>query len=272
MFPAPSRPPFSSPSFSLFASRGAGACGAGMRARASARSSTPSPLQIKMPASCVTVQIGQCGTQLGATTYGYLQRLKGLWASGLKEPVALLKDPFERRTLSSTLSSDFMGGLDPRRSVDATTEQRLQNACSFYEEGGPPYGIQRGVCGDLVKDDIPGSLTALAEALDALRAVWKTEALRARALRSWANICEDGGGTSDDEQGENAGSPEGTPGIARTPPARNRTCVGTPLTCPMVRVKPSEVGEGSTPRIPGRPRRDPAFWRLFRFNSPKFSY
>ena len=30
--------------------------------------------------------------------------------------------------------------------------------------------------------------------LDALRAVWKTEALRARALRSWANICHDGGG------------------------------------------------------------------------------
>ena len=112
------------------------------------------------------VGVLSCGTQLGATTYGYLQRLKGLWASGLKEPVALLKDPFERRTLSSTLSSDFMGGLDPRRSVDATTEQRLQNACSFYEEGGPPYGIQRGVCGDLVKDDIPGSLTALAEALD----------------------------------------------------------------------------------------------------------
>ena len=81
--------------------------------------------------------------------------------------MALLKDPFERRTLSSTLSSDFMGGLDPRRSVDATTEQRLKNACSFYEEGGPPYGIQRGVCGDLVRDgDVPGSLTALAEALD----------------------------------------------------------------------------------------------------------
>ena len=117
------------------------------------------------------VGVLSCGTQLGATTYGYLQRLKGLWASGLKEPVALLKDPFERRTLSSTLSSDFMGGLDPRRSVDATTEQRLKNACSFYEEGGPPYGIQRGVCGDLVKDDIPGSLTALAEALDCVSCV-----------------------------------------------------------------------------------------------------
>ena len=86
--------------------------------------------------------------------------------------MALLKDPFERRTLSSTLSSDFMGGLDPRRSVDATTEQRLKNACSFYEEGGPPYGIQRGVCGDLVRDgDVPGSLTALAEALDCVSCV-----------------------------------------------------------------------------------------------------
>ena len=38
------------------------------------------------------VGVLSCGTQLGATTYGYLQRLKGLWASGLKEPVALLKD------------------------------------------------------------------------------------------------------------------------------------------------------------------------------------
>jgi hypothetical protein len=25
--------------------------------------------------------------------------------------------------------------------------------------------------------------------VDAVRAVWKTDALRARALRSWANIC-----------------------------------------------------------------------------------
>lgn len=117
------------------------------------------------------VAVLSCGTQLGATTYGYLQRLKGLWASGLKEPVALLKDPFEKRALSSTLSSDFMGGLDPRRDVDTKTKQQFTNACAYYEEGGPPYGIQRGVCGDLVKGDIPGSLTALAEALDCVSCV-----------------------------------------------------------------------------------------------------
>ena len=98
----------------------------------------------KDPARCRKRRRLSCGTQLGGRRTA-TSAAQGALGSGSRSRWRSLKIPSSGGP-SSTLSSDFMGGLDPRRSVDATTEQRLKNACSFYERAAA-HGIQRGACG-----------------------------------------------------------------------------------------------------------------------------